>query len=580
MAEYVLRGTMTRSIAGRLPATAAKAARMCRDVPVSLLVIGLLELVLMIVSIYLALLLRWADASDIAATIIANLPQVLTFAAVFSFFMFAVGLYQTEHLRDLGTVLSRLVFSFVFGFAALALIYFIIPDLAIWRSAVGIGMAFSFAGIVTFRWLYLRIAEVDGLKRRVLVLGVGAMAAGIDELERNNRSVGFRCVGFVPLSDQAVQIDESRDIWGNLRLAELAQEQNVEEIVVALDNRRRGMPVDALIVKRAMYLFDLEEENRRLVQTGRNMPLSGLITASTEMLKVCRLIERVADTDVGVLLLGESGTGKELLARAVHELSQRVDKPFCAINCAAIPENLMESELFGHEKGAFTGAIKQSKGKIELANTGTLFLDEIGDVPLAIQVKLLRFLQERVVERVGGRQQIEVDVRIVCATNQNLQEMIAEGTFREDLYYRLSEMVVNIPPLRDRKNDAELLAHSFMARFNKEHGRSLRGFGSEALAVLEAHSWPGNVRELENRIKRAVIMADGNRITPIDLDLADPEEIPEVLNLAQAREEVERREIPRALSRAEGNISQAAKLLGISRPTLYDLMRHHGFRVG
>ena len=343
-------------------------------------------------------------------------------------------------------------------------------------------------------------------------------------------------------------------------------------------------PIDSeelgLIVKRAMYLFDLEDENRRLIETGRSMPLSGLITASPEMLSVCRLIERVADTDVGVLLLGESGTGKELLARAVHELSQRVDKPFCAINCAAIPENLMESELFGHEKGAFTGAIKQSKGKIELANSGTLFLDEIGDVPLAIQVKLLRFLQERMVERIGGRKQIGVDVRIVCATNQNLEQMIADGTFREDLYYRLSEIVVNIPPLRDRSNDAELLAHSFMARFNKEHGRSVRGFGSEALAVLESHSWPGNVRELENRIKRAVIMADGNRITPLDLDLADPEEIPEVLNLAQAREEVERREIPRALSRAEGNISQAAKLLGISRPTLYDLMRHHGFRVG
>ncbi len=342
-------------------------------------------------------------------------------------------------------------------------------------------------------------------------------------------------------------------------------------------------PIDSeelgMIVKRAMYLYDLEDENRRLVLAGRNMPLSGLLTASTSMLSVCRLIERVADTDVGVLLLGESGTGKELLARAVHELSARADKPFCAINCAAIPENLMESELFGHEKGAFTGAIRQSKGKIELANSGTLFLDEIGDVPLAIQVKLLRFLQERVIERIGGRQQIAVDLRIVCATNQNLEQMIAAGTFREDLYYRLSELVVNIPPLRDRENDTELLAHSFLARFNKEHGRSVRGFGSEALAALEAHAWPGNVRELENRIKRAVIMADGSRITPVDLDLADPDEIPEVLNLAQAREEVERREIPRALSRAEGNISRAAKLLGISRPTLYDLMRHHGFRV-
>ncbi len=342
-------------------------------------------------------------------------------------------------------------------------------------------------------------------------------------------------------------------------------------------------PIDseelAMIVKRAMYLHDLEEENRRLVLAGRNMPLSGLVTASPEMLNTCRLVERVADTDVGVLLLGESGTGKELLARGVHELSTRVDKPFTAINCAAIPENLMEAELFGHEKGAFTGAIKQSKGKIELAKSGTLVLDEIGDVPLAIQVKLLRFLQERVIERIGGRQQIAVDVRIVCATHQNLERMIAEGTFREDLYYRLSEMVIKIPPLRERQNDAELLAHNFMAQYNKEHGRSIRGFSAEALAVLETHPWPGNVRELENRIKRAVIMAEGNRITPVDLDLADPDEIPDVVSLAKAREEVERREIPRALSRAEGNSSQAAKLLGISRPTLYDLMRHHGFRV-
>jgi two-component system NtrC family response regulator len=349
----------------------------------------------------------------------------------------------------------------------------------------------------------------------------------------------------------------------------------------AYDHYQKPINADELklIVQRALHLYNLEEENRRLVQSQRNMPLNGIITGCTPMLKICRLVEKVAPTNVGVLLLGESGTGKELLARALHDLSPRVKEPFVAINCAAIPENLLESELFGHEKGSFTGAIRQSKGKVELADRGTLFLDEIGDVPLSIQVKLLRFLQERVFERIGGRQQIAVDVRIVCATNQNLEDLIAQGKFREDLFYRLSELVVNIPPLRDRDGDAELLAHSFLAKFNKEQGRSIRGFSSEALAAINAHDWPGNVRELENRMKRAVIMAEGNRITPFDLDLAEPDEIPAVLNLAQAREDAERREIPRALSRAEGNISQAAKLLGISRPTLYDLMKYHNIKV-
>jgi len=342
-------------------------------------------------------------------------------------------------------------------------------------------------------------------------------------------------------------------------------------------------PIDsnelALILRRAFYLAELEDENRRLIQSRRHMPLNGVITGCPELLKICRLIEKVAPADVGVLILGESGTGKELFARALHELSSRKDKPFSAINCAAIPENLVESELFGHEKGAFTGAIKQSKGKIELADQGTLFLDEIGDVPTAAQVKLLRFLQERIIERVGGRQQIPVDVRVVCATNQDIEQLIAQGRFREDLYYRLSELVIKVPPLRARNGDSELLAHSFLQMFNEEHGRNVRGFTSEALAAVAAHNWPGNVRELENRVKRAVIMADGQRATPADLDLVAPDEVPEVLNLAQAREEAERREIPRALSRAEGNISQAAKLLGISRPTLYDLMRQHNIKV-
>jgi two-component system NtrC family response regulator len=342
-------------------------------------------------------------------------------------------------------------------------------------------------------------------------------------------------------------------------------------------------PIDpnalALILRRAFYLAELEDENRRLIQSRRHMPLNGVITGSPEMLKICRLVEKVAPSDVGVLILGESGTGKELFARALHQLSERKDMPFSAINCAAIPENLIESELFGHEKGAFTGAIKQSKGKIELADHGTLFLDEVGDIPAGAQVKLLRFLQERVIERVGGRQQIAVDVRVVCATNQNLEVLIKDGRFREDLYYRLSELVIKVPPLRERNGDAELLAHSFLQVFNEEQRRSVRGFSSEALAAIAKYDWPGNVRELENRVKRAVIMAETQRVMPSDLDLVPPNEVPEVLNLAQAREEAERREIPRALSRSEGNISQAAKLLGVSRPTLYDLMRQHNIKL-
>ena len=333
------------------------------------------------------------------------------------------------------------------------------------------------------------------------------------------------------------------------------------------------------IIQRGYQLYDLEQENRRLAERAENVALNGLICADPEMLKICRLVEKVAPTNVTAMLLGESGTGKEVFAQAIHDLSPRGDKPFVAINCAAIPENLLESELFGHEKGSFTGAIRQQKGKVEVADTGTIFLDEVGDMPPAIQAKLLRFLQERTFERIGGRQSIPVDVRVICATNQNLEEMIAAGTFREDLYYRLSEMVINIPPLRDRSGDAELLAQAFLQRFAADQGKSIRGFSREALAAIGSYSWPGNVRELENRVKRALIMAEGNRVTPEDLDLQAVEGDAEILNLAKAREEAEKREIPRALSRAEGNITQAAKLLGISRPTLYDLMRQHGFKV-
>ena len=332
-------------------------------------------------------------------------------------------------------------------------------------------------------------------------------------------------------------------------------------------------------MQRAYRLHQIEAENRRLAdKVGEDRTVLGsMITAAPEMAKVARTIERVAPTNVSVMLLGASGTGKELLARGVHDSSDRRDGPFMAINCAAIPENLLESELFGHEKGAFTGAVKTTEGKIELAAGGTLFLDEVGDIPLPLQVKLLRFLQERTIERIGGRKAIGVDTRIVCATHQDLETMIGEGTFREDLFYRLAEIVVRIPALAERPGDAVLLAKHFLARFAKEMNPQVRGLAPDALAAIDNWNWPGNVRELENRVKRAVIMADGRLVSAEDLDLAagSGEEADIALNLKAAREQADRRMIRQALSRSEGNISNTAKLLGISRPTLYDLLKQY-----
>ncbi|MBN9143884.1 MULTISPECIES: PEP-CTERM-box response regulator transcription factor [unclassified Novosphingobium] len=347
----------------------------------------------------------------------------------------------------------------------------------------------------------------------------------------------------------------------------------------AYDFYQKPMDFDemALIAARAYRLYRLEAENRALaVRAGKdNRVLGTMITAAPEMLRVARTIERVAGTNVSVMLLGASGTGKELLARGLHEASGRAGA-FVAINCAAIPENLLESELFGHEKGAFTGAVKTTEGKIEQAHGGTLFLDEVGDIPFALQVKLLRFLQERVIERIGGRRSIAVDTRIVCATHQNLEAMIADGRFREDLWYRLAEIVVKIPSLAERPGDAALLARAFLARFAKEMNPAVKGFAPDALAAMDAWGWPGNVRELENRVKRAVIMADGKLVHAGDLDLDAPggeEDLP--LNLKSAREITDRRVIRQALARSEGNISSTAKLLGISRPTLYDLLKQY-----
>jgi two-component system NtrC family response regulator len=268
-----------------------------------------------------------------------------------------------------------------------------------------------------------------------------------------------------------------------------------------------------------------------------------------------------------------------LLARALHSLSDRVDKPFVAINCAAIPDSLLESELFGHEKGAFTGAIKQTPGRVETADSGTLFLDEIGDMPLALQSKLLRFLQERVIERVGGREEISVDVRVVCATNQNLPDLIAKGGFREDLYYRVSEITIDIPPLRERKGGRLILARSLLENFAHKQGRNFKGFSTDAQNAIQNYQWPGNVRELENKIKGAIIMAEGKQITADDLGLANADDSPPSLNLREVRRDAESEAIRRALVHTAGNISKASKMLGITRPTLYDLLEKYGINV-
>lgn len=333
-----------------------------------------------------------------------------------------------------------------------------------------------------------------------------------------------------------------------------------------------------LIVNRAMHLHQLEVENQRLLQP-QGGALNGVITGSASMQKVCRTVEKVAPVDATVLLLGDSGTGKELLARALHDLSPRVKERFVAINCAAIPENLLESELFGYEKGAFTGASKQTKGKIEYANQGTLFLDEVGDLPFSLQAKLLRFLQERVVERLGGREEIPVDVRVVCATHQDLRRLIEAGRFREDLFYRISEISINIPPLKAREGDSALLAHAFLEKFGAQYNKASKGFTPDALSAIKGHAWPGNVREMENCIKRAVIMCDEIRIGVVDLGLPLSGAEPALLNLRQAREIAERDAVSRAIARANGNVARAAELLGISRPTLYDLLNRFGVQA-
>lgn len=333
------------------------------------------------------------------------------------------------------------------------------------------------------------------------------------------------------------------------------------------------MPTLSLIIERAYRMYGLETENRRLHAREGALPLPGLIATNPKMLEICAETRLLARSEVSVLLLGESGTGKEVLARAIHEVSARSEGPFVPINCAAIPENLLESELFGHEKGAFTGAVKKTLGKIEVANGGTLFLDEIGDLPLPLQAKLFRFLQERVIERVGGREQIAVDVRIVSATNKDIEGSIPSGEFRQELYYRLAEAAITIPPLRERPEDAILIANKLLQKFAKQEGREVRGFSPDAIEAILGYEWHGNVRELENRVKRAAVMARTRQVMAVDLGLDSPDT--ETATLKSFRAGADRLAIARALAVADGNLSKAAQILDVSRPTLYQLLKQY-----
>ena len=331
-----------------------------------------------------------------------------------------------------------------------------------------------------------------------------------------------------------------------------------------------------VVLRRAFHVSQLEQEQREMRHRLSGDTFESMIGTSTKMQDVFSTIRKVATTDAPVLIRGESGTGKELVAHAIHRLSIRESKPFIPINCSAIPENLIESELFGHEKGTFTGAHAQRKGRFEMAEGGTLFLDEIGDLPLTLQVKLLRFLQEKTIERVGGREQIEVDTRVLAATNRDLEEAMKNATFRDDLYYRLNVINISLPALRERNADVILLAKTFLDRYTSETRKKIKGFSSEAIEAIECYPWPGNVRELENRIKRAVIMSEGKKITLEDLEMESIAGKKECMVLKDAREILEKDLILKAMARNENNLTKAASDLGISRPTLYDLMEKLG----
>ncbi|MFO1056645.1 MAG: PEP-CTERM-box response regulator transcription factor [Dongiaceae bacterium] len=449
----------------------------------------------------------------------------------------------------------------------------------------------------------LLVVEDDpGLQRQLRwslaefeVLTAGDQAAAIAAVEAHEPPIVVLDLGLPPdaggASEGLAVLKAIRVRWPRIKVIILTGNEDRAHALSAVglgayDYCSKPIDIDLLriIVGRARHLYGLEQELLKANRDVAATPLPGLITASPAMLQICRRVERVAGTDITVLLLGESGTGKEVVARALHDLSPRASKPFVAINCGAIPENLLESELFGHEKGSFTGAVKQTIGKVEFAQGGTIFLDEISDVPLALQVKLLRFLQERVIERVGGRQSIRIDVRVVCATNRDLAEMIREGKFREDLFYRLNELIVRLPPLRERGGDAVLLAQYFLNRFSQQYDRPIRGLAPDAKALIGSYGWPGNIRELQSQMRRAVLMTETDLISAADFDLPGATPPAKACNgppasLKMVRRTAERQALIDALCSVNGNISHAARLLGVSRPTVYELMRIHGVRA-
>lgn len=444
---------------------------------------------------------------------------------------------------------------------------------------------------------YLLVVEDDvGIQNQLRwcfddfeVLTAGNRSVAMDLLRLHRPTVVLLDLGLPPdpggTSEGLATLDQILELAPHTKVIVVTGNDERESAVRAIgagahDYYQKPIERDEItrVVERAHRVYELEIENQRLLATTSQSPLDGVITQSEAMLAICRTVEKVAPSDVSTLLLGESGTGKELLARALHELSTRADKPIVSINCAAIPDNLLESELFGYEKGAFTGAVKQTQGKIEYADGGTLFLDEIGDLPFELQAKILRFLQERVIERVGGRTEIPIDVRLICATHQNLESKINDGQFRNDLYYRISEVSIVIPPLRERSGDVAVLSRTLLERYCGELSKPLRKFSEAALNAMERHSWPGNIRELENRVKRGLIMSEGNTITPADLELESPGDEPMLLNLKEVRSQAEMTAIQRALKISDNNLSKTAKLLGISRPTLYDALEKYGLR--